>query len=77
MTTAGIPTRKPRPLNVSAGTETREGLIPHLRITYAGGVLHAPVKVWPPVKGETLPRPMLDREKRMVFALPGGGEWVA
>ena len=47
MTTYAIPTRKPRPFNTSAGTHTRDGLIPHLELLWDGGTLHAPVKVNP------------------------------
>lgn len=77
MTTQGIPTRKPRPFNTSAGTHTRDGLIPHLELLWDGGTLHAPVKVNPPRRGEELPRPQIDRFGKVLFALPGGGEIAA
>jgi hypothetical protein len=77
MSTTGITSRKARPFNASAGTHTRDGLIPHLEVMWDGGVLHAPVKVNPPMRGEKLPRPQIDRSGKVLFALPGGGEMAA
>ena len=60
-------------------TVTRDGNIPHLRLVnkQLGIELDAPVKLWPPLQGESVPRPMLDGDGRMVFALPGGGCFAA
>lgn len=74
MSTYGIASRKAKPFNTSAGTHTRDGLIPHLRLKTMDGTLtlDAPVRVWPPLQGESLPRPQTDRDGKMLFALPGG-----
>jgi hypothetical protein len=77
MSTLGIVSRKAKPFTPSAGTHTRDGLIPHLEVMWDGGVLHAPVKVNPPMRGEKLPRPQIDRSGKVLFALPGGGEMAA
>lgn len=74
MTTLGNTARKAKPLNTSAGTHTREGLEPYLKLKSSDGTLtlEAPVRVWPPLKGEILPRAQTDREGRKLYALPGG-----
>lgn len=74
MTTYGIVSRKAKPLNASAGTHTRDGFEPHLRLKSSDGTLelYAPVRVNPPMKGEVLPRTQYDREGRKLYALPGG-----
>lgn len=77
MSTLGITGRKAKPFNASAGTHTRDGLIHHLEVLWDGGTLHAPVKVNPPVRGEQLPRPQIDRAGKVLFELPGGGEIAA
>lgn len=67
--------RKPRTLNTSAGTHTRDGFEPHMKVTTAHGlVFQAPVKVNPPLVGEVLPRAQTDRQGRKLYALPNGGE---
>jgi hypothetical protein len=73
MTTYRVTGRKAKPFNVSAGTHTRDGFIPHLRVKTLDGelMLDAPVRVNPPLKGEELPRPQT-RDGKMLFALPGG-----
>jgi hypothetical protein len=77
MSTLGITSRKAKPYQPSVGTHTRDGLIPHLELLWDGGVLHAPVKVNPPRRGEQLPRPQIDRAGKVLFALPAGGEIAA
>lgn len=74
-----------------SGTFTRDGLIPHLQIVTAAGVILAPVKLEtePDGKGgrrilvghhgaedKRLPRPV-KRGGKLAFALPGGGEVLA
>jgi hypothetical protein len=75
MSTLGIVSRKAKPFNASAGTHTRDGFEPHMKVTTAHGLaFHAPVKVNPPLVGEILPRTQTDRNGRKLYALPGGGE---
>lgn len=66
---------------LTLGTETREGYIPHLQVTTAGGVIRAPVKI---VLRKTIinggPAMAVDPVRQgdaLVYALPGGGEIVA
>lgn len=76
MTTTRTPARKPRMFNASAGTHTREGFEPHMKVTAGDLTFVSPVKVWPALKGEVLPRAQTDREGRKLYALPGGGEFA-
>ena len=67
-----------------AGTETSEGYIPHLEVFTDHGIIHAPVKLrtesgavvtnW--TDGGYRFAVPLRRDGALVFALPGGGEYV-
>jgi hypothetical protein len=74
MSTFGVTGRKAKPFNTSAGTHTRDGFEPHLKLMTMDGslTLYAPVRVNPPLTGEVLPRAQKDREGRKLYALPGG-----
>lgn len=76
---------KPTPHTNPRGTETSEGWIPHREIFADCGLVHAPVKL------RTVPGSIvtaytdggnkfampLRRDGLLVFALPGGGEYVS
>jgi len=64
----------------AGSTETTEGVIHHIRVTWGGGTLLAPVRVQSGAMGtgemKGLRRPERDERGRLVYALPGGGKYV-
>lgn len=57
-----------------AGTETVDGVIPHLRVIVGSQILDAPVcvRVMRAPCEETRLRPIVNEQGRYVHALPGG-----
>lgn len=56
-------------------TETSDGLIAH-RPSPDGSIPACPVKVYPVRSGEQFPEPVR-KQGRLIYALPGGGEFAA
>ncbi len=55
------------------GTKTTEGFIPYAK--HPSGI-ECPVKI-AVIRPDQLPAPLRDKKWRLIYALPGGGEWVA
>ncbi len=59
-------------------TNTTEGPIPHLAVMTEYGVIQLPVVVIVSFRDpQSLPVPVRDEHNRLLYALPGGGRYVA